>query len=84
MQLPWFIIVTVLAGLSSAFPGKFGKGCLRDDKAKEIIDTYAILISRLVTGAEFNKTADALLAPDFFTQSNSINGEIRKPVSIPW
>lgn len=55
--------------------------CLTDSDAADIITVYETLISRKITGAEFNETADSILAPTFFTQSNSLNAEIRKPVS---
>lgn len=54
--------------------------CLSDEQAKTIIDTYETLISRSVTGAEFNSTVDALLDAEFFTMSNGINAEVGKPV----
>jgi hypothetical protein len=45
-------------------------GCLTDEKAKTIIDTYETLISRSVSGAEFNATVDELLDANFFTMSS--------------
>ncbi|KIX05258.1 uncharacterized protein Z518_06130 [Rhinocladiella mackenziei CBS 650.93] len=91
MQFQFFTVLTAFTCLVSAWgphgPRRGGgKKCLSDAKATEIINTYETLISRSVTGAEFNSTADAILADDFFTMSNSINAEVGKPleaISIP-
>ena len=47
--------------------------CLTDDKAKAIIDTYETLISRSVSGAEFNATVDEILDAKFFTLSSKFS-----------
>ena len=93
MQFTFAAVTAVLAGVAAAapkaswkdnncVPEETDKNCLTDEKAKEIITTYETLISRSITGAEFNETVDALLDADFFTMSNGINAEVGKEVSV--
>jgi hypothetical protein len=47
--------------------------CLTDEKAESIFETYETLISRSITGAEFNATVDQLLDANFFTLSSKLS-----------
>lgn len=90
MQFTLTAVTAILASVAVAAPkgwqdsckpeGTNGS-CLTDEKATEIINTYETLISRSITGAEFNETTDALLDAKFFTMSNNINAEVGKEVS---
>lgn len=77
--------IAALASLATARPSwtNTNSSCLTDAQALNIVNVYETLISRSVTGADFNATADSILSPTFFTQSNSINAEIGKPASLP-
>lgn len=66
---------------NNCVPEETDSNCLTDEKATEIINKYETLISRSITGAEFNETTDALLDANFFTMSNNINAEVGKEVS---
>ena len=91
MKLYMLTTLAFVAGLVSAWtplrsrnPGPPANNkCLGDSDAAQMMETYAELLGHAITGAQFNETAENLLAEGFTSQSSSLNAEEGKPVREP-